>query len=138
MRSCNFCSSDSNGEKLILKLKPCMLKALGVKTDLEYYACEDHFDPEATSHGKRRRWANNAKLNVNIENMVVDKNAVKGLAEDHTYARDSSKESECDSNLNAIDLKMGEDYFTDSQSITCVEETVNIPVLDSQVCIISS
>ena len=62
---------------------------------------------------------------MTVDNIVVDENAVKNLSEDHPYARDSSKEPEVDAYTDAIDLNMGKDYFTDSQSISCKEETVD-------------
>ena len=141
MRKCNFCQSDSNGSKLILKLKPCMLKLLGVRTGLEYYACEDHFDSEATSGGKRRRWAENAKLNVGISDVLVDEDIVKNVNNDHLYAKDGKRDDKDSTYPEALDLKMGEDYFIDSQSLSCKKEIIEDECMidgsqksESQVC----
>ena len=122
MRKCNFCDSDSNGKKLILKLKPCMLKVLGLKTDVDYHICENHFDViESTSFGKKRRWVHDAKIDVTIEDLRIDTNAVTNLRQDHPYSKDNDIEEDYP---EAVDLNMGEDYFVDSQTISCKEETV--------------
>ena len=122
MRKCNFCSSDSNGDKILLKLKPAMLEALGIQSHLEYHACEDHFDTEAMSNGKRRRWANNARLNATIEDIQVDRNIIENMKSDHAYSKELEEEV-CI--LDAKDLNMGKDFFCDSQSISCLEEVID-------------
>ena len=124
MRKCNFCSSNSKGDKLLLKLKPGMLRQLGVKAEADFYACEDHFDSEAITGGKRRRWALGAKLNVSTSDLELDQDALAGLSADHQYSRTTSVEQEEDVSQEAVSLGMGEEFFTDSQSITCREETL--------------
>ena len=121
MRKCNFCANTSDGDKFLLKLKPSMLTGIGIKSDLEYYACEEHFEVEAIRKGKRRRWAQDARLNVTIEDIKVDPKINENVKCDHNYSKhleiDDQDYSEC-----AIDLNMGKDYFCDSQSISCREE----------------
>ena len=124
MRKCNFCSSNSNGDKFLLKLKPSMLKQLGIKVDVEYYACEDHFENEAITGGKRRRWAEGAKLNVNTSDIELNQDALDGASADHVYARSNQQEIEEDMSQEAVSLKMGEEFFLESQSLTCREETL--------------
>ena len=101
-----------------------MLRLLGIRSDLEYYACEDEFDYEAVTEGKRRRWTATAKLNRTIEDVVFDPEILEDMRRDHAYNKDDGIEKEDDLSVEAVDFKMGEDYFMDSQSISCVEETV--------------
>ena len=114
-----------------------MLAILGIKAGLDYYACEDHFESEATSLGKQRWWAENAKLNVTIEDITVKKAVLDTISFDHKYAKENSHEQE--DFEDAVDLKMGTDFFLESQSISCLEETVRndpeepVDMVDSQV-----
>ena len=122
MKKCNFCSKLGN----CLKLKPDMLRQLGVREELEYWACEAEFDPEAVVLGKRRRWAVGASLNVGPGDIVKNKEALESLATDHQYAmvgEDLEDEDE-DFSQDAVDLRVGQDTFLDSQSMDYREETV--------------
>ena len=123
MPKCNFCSSDGNGDKVLLKLKPSMLLALKIKPNLEYYACEDHFEVEAISRGKRRRWASDASLNVTIKDIHIDKLVKESVESDHSYSKGVESE-EKENSLEAFDLNLGKDFFCDSQTISYQEEEV--------------
>ena len=102
-----------------------MLQSLGIKPNLEYYACEDHFESEAMSNGKRRRWASDARLNATIEDIKVDRAVIESMKSEHSYAKANMTE-ECDCSLEAKDLNMGKESFCDSQTITCLEEIVDV------------
>ena len=122
MKKCNFCSKLGN----CLKLKPDMLRQLGVREGLEYWACEAEFDPEALFLGKRRRWADGASLNVGPSDIVRNEEALEGLVADHKYARPGEDEEDEDEDFSqdAVDLRVGQDTFMDSQSLDYREETV--------------
>ena len=123
MPKCNFCPNYSNGPKVLLKLKTSMLETLSLKPSLDYYACEDHFEIEAYTSGKRRRWVADAQLNVTAEDIVINKLVRESIASDHSYSKDFAME-EKDHSLDALDLKMGEDFFHDSQKISLREEVL--------------
>ena len=99
-----------------------MLRGLRLDTTGDYYACEEHFDSEAISHGKRRRWAQMAKLNVSVEDVEVDEDIVRNIVSDHGYSKCYEYNEE--EYIEPVDLNMGTDFFLDSNSISCVEETV--------------
>ena len=88
MKKCSFCNNTSSGDKFLLKLKPSMLKFIGIKSELDYHACEDHFDCEAIVNGKRRRWAQDARLKVTIEDIHVDPLMKENLKSDHNYNKE--------------------------------------------------
>ena len=98
-----------------------MLKGIGLKSELEYFACEDHFEVEAIRNGKRRRWAQDAKLNVTIEDIKVDPKIQENVKSEHNYCKDSDLDEQ-DYGEDAVDLNMGKEYFSDSQSLSCREE----------------
>jgi hypothetical protein len=104
----------------MLKLKPVMLELLGIKKDTTYYVCNCSYESEAVSLGKRRRWTEDAKLNIGISD-IVDESVKANIERDHAYGRDSDEE---DSSKDAVDLKMGTDQFFDSGSLTFKEETI--------------
>ena len=131
MRFCNFCPSNSDGDKLLLKLKPSMLESLRIRSDVDYYACEEHFEIDAYSKGKRRRWTENAELNVGISDIMIDDKVKIGMTNDHPYAKEAHLEAE-DDLYEAVDLNMGKDFFVDMQSLACKEETVTHPDQDEE------
>ena len=100
-----------------------MLETLSLKPSLDYYACEDHFEVVAYSSGKRQLWVADAKLNVTAEDIVINKLVRESIASDHSYSKDFAME-EKDHSLDVLDLKMGEDFFHDSQKISLREEVL--------------
>ena len=100
-----------------------MLQTLSLRQDLSYYACEDHFEVEAYSRGKRHHWVEDAQLNVTAEDIVIDRLITEAIQSDHRYARDCETE-DIDYSEDALDLDMGSDFFNDSQTISLREEVI--------------
>ena len=125
-QQCSVCGTrdkDGGRDKGLLKLKPVMLELLGIKKDCTYYVCSCSYELEAVTLGKRRRWADDAKLNIDISDIVKEEDT-ESVAKDHAYMRDEDDDEEDDHSQRAVDLKMGSDEFNDSGLIDCTEETV--------------
>ena len=63
-----------------------MLKQLGIRKGLDYYACSDHWEDHAVKDGKRKRWSDTAELNDNTD-VIIDKDNVQNIKCDHAYNR---------------------------------------------------
>ena len=120
---CGIRDKDGGRDRGLLKLKPVMLERLGIRKDCTYYVCSCSYELEAVTLGKRRRWADNAKLDIDISNIVKESDT-ESVAKDHAYLRDDDDEEEDDFSQSALDLKMGSDEFNDSGLIDFIEETV--------------
>lgn len=128
MSGCSFCETKTRQGKLILKLKPQFLKQLNLKSDAQYWACEDHFHSDSVQEGKRRRWSQDAQLNLEPSDVKVNQDAVDSLKSDHIYSKVDAVEEcsglEPDYSSEAENLALGTDFFLDSQSVLCREETI--------------
>ena len=122
---CGIRDKDGGSDMGLLKLKPVMLELLGIKIDSTYYVCSCAYEVEAVTLGKRRRWADDAKLSIGISD-IVKKSETESVAKDHAYMKytEEEEEREDDYSQDALDLKMGSDEFQDSGSMDYREETV--------------
>ena len=143
-QKCSVCGNrdkDGGSDMGLLKLKPVMLELLGIKKDVTYYVCSCAYEVEAVILGKRRRrWADDAKLNIGIKD-IVKTSDTENVAKDHAYIKDTEEEDEREDDFSqdALDLKMGSDEFQDSGSMDYREETVEEEtiVLSSSQCSLS-
>jgi hypothetical protein len=102
----------------MLKLLPSMLSRLGLKQNTVYYACSEEWELNAVKEGKRRRWTADAQLKVDTEDLDSLKYQ-KNIEADHTYTTDEPEEGE-----KVESVKMGQDFFMDTDELTLKEETV--------------